>query len=134
MYGGPGPDYLSGSAGADVMAGGRGDDGFAGGNGDDRIYGGPGDDGMTDWVETEFANPAPDDRDLLVGGPGDDSIALSEGTDRVPAGSGGDAISTDDDDAVDHIDCGDGDDRVTYFGPVDPLDELVGCEHVVVRD
>jgi len=35
---------------------------------------------------------------------------------------------------VDVIDCGPGTDRVTYFGPVDPLDELVGCERVRVLD
>ena len=85
-------------------------------------------------MATEFDNPAPDDRDLVVGGSGDDSIGLSEGADRVRAGSGGDSISTDDDDAVDVIDCGPGTDRVTYFGPVDPLDELVGCERVRVLD
>jgi hypothetical protein len=56
-------------------------------------------------VATELDNPAPDDRDLVVGGPGDDSIGLSEGADRV-----------------------------TCFGPVDPLDELVGCERVRVLD
>jgi Ca2+-binding RTX toxin-like protein len=132
MYGGPGRDYLSGGNGADLMRGRRGSDGLPGGAGSDDIFGGVGDDWMTDWVETEFANPAPDDRDLLVGGAGDDAFGVSEGSDRVFGGRGDDRIGTDDDDAVDVIRCGPGRDVVGYFGPKDPLDVLIGCERVRV--
>ena len=50
----------------------------------------------------------------------------------VRAGRGADEISTDDDGAADVVDCGPGRDRVTYFGPADPLDRMIGCERVRV--
>ena len=102
-----------------------------GGAGDDVLYGGMGDDWLTDWVETELDVPSPHDRDLLVAGPGDDFLGVQEGADRVFAGPGDDLIKTDADGAHDVIDCGPGKDRVVYYSPLDPLDELRGCERVV---
>jgi hypothetical protein len=104
-----------------------------GGAGDDRIHGGPGADSLTDWVHTSFDADGPPDADALYGGLGDDFIGILEGEDLVVAGDGDDLVKLDDDGAADHVDCGPGDDRVIYYGPLDPRDVLVGCESVTVE-
>ena len=99
-----------------------------GGAGDDRLYGGPDDDSLTDWVPTSFDADGPADDDTLYGGLGDDFIGILNGKDVVFAGAGDDLVKLDDDGAADYVDCGPGEDKVIYYGPADPLDELVGCE------
>jgi RTX calcium-binding nonapeptide repeat (4 copies) len=74
LFGGPGPDRLTGSAGANTIDG---------GGGDDRIVGGAG-------------------TDALFGGDGDDRIESLDGrTDRVECGAGDDGVIADEQDLVD---------------------------------
>ena len=97
----------------------------------DVLRGGAGADALTDWVATSLDIEGPADRDRLLGGRGDDFIGVTHGSDVVRAGEDDDVIKLADDDAVDDIDCGGGDDRLLYYSPVvDPLDVVVGCEHV----
>lgn len=47
-------------------------------------------------------------------------------------GEGDDVVKLAEDGMVDAIDCGAGLDSVTYYGTIDPLDVLVGCEDVAL--
>jgi hypothetical protein len=72
---------------------------------------------------------------VLRAGSGNDFLGVTGGVDRVLAGAGDDEVKTIDDGLRDLIDCGAGDDKVTYYavdgvGGIDLLDELVGCELV----
>ena len=79
MYGGPGPDLLSGARGDDVLRGKAANDHLDGGPGNDTLYGGPG-------------------KDVLVGGSGEDTLTGGPGNDTFHARDG----------SQDLIDCGPG--------------------------
>jgi hypothetical protein len=65
---------------------------------------------------------------------GRDGAQVGNGSDRIQLGAGPDNAGLSDDDRKDVIRCGDGNDMVEYFGPIDPLDRLRGCETVSVID
>ncbi len=141
IFTGTGSDYLNGDAGNDTfdagdgndtVNGGDGDDVIEGGNGEDALFGGAGNDTMSDingdnWLRGE------DGDDLLASGPGADQLFGGEGDDWLDsdggddhldggpgadvffAGSGDDTIySRHDDNEVDVIHCGAGNDVVFY--------------------
>ena len=67
-------------------------------------------------------------RDVLRAGPGRDSLTLSGGADRARAGSGSDWLQVDRHHAADVINCGPGNDTVT-FRQRERADLYIGCEH-----
>lgn len=100
--------HIVGTSKADYLAGGGHDDWIEGLGGNDTILGGAGD-------------------DKLYGGAGNDIITGGSGADSVYGGAGSDTINVADGER-DHVDCGDGNDRVT----VDPYDIVAkNCEVVV---
>ena len=102
--------HIVGTSKADYLAGGGHDDWIEGRGGNDTILGGAGD-------------------DKLDGGAGNDIITAGSGADKVYGGAGSDTIDVADGER-DHVDCGDGNDRVT----VDPYDVVAkNCEVVVSK-
>lgn len=114
--GGPGKDYITGSAADDLIFGGFKDDNIQGrdgsdtiacgsGNdyskaeaGNDRMFGGEGNDHIKGGSENDELNGGPgedyvdgqDDDDLLYGGAGDDFVYGGSGNDRLDCGDGDD--------------------------------------------
>jgi Ca2+-binding RTX toxin-like protein len=112
LYFGNGMDYGMGMDGNDRLRGGSGDDRpLQGGPGRDRIWGGSGDDRLL----------GQQDRDLIWPGPGVDESHTGGAADRVLLRVDG---------ASDHVNCGTGDDAVTYSGQRDAADTLTACERV----
>jgi Ca2+-binding RTX toxin-like protein len=107
MYGKAGNDTLHGRAGNDVVYGNAGDDVLHGGDGRDVLYGGDGNDSIWGGL----------DADIEYGGPGDDTLH-----------------SLANDDAVDILDCGPGNDTafVNARKYNAHLIKVHGCEKVVL--
>jgi len=64
---------------------------------------------------------------------GDDYIVPGNGTDEIDAGNGNDVIYLQDDNEIDLIICGDGEDVILVDNielEIDPDDILIGCERV----
>jgi len=76
-----------------------------------------------------------DGNDKIQAGDGDDTVAPGDGADRTNTGDGDDVIGMEDDNAVDIVNCGDGNDTIVYLftsGFGDPLDLVrENCENVV---
>jgi len=107
MYGKAGNDTLHGRAGNDVIYGNAGDDVLKGGDGRDVLYGGDGNDSIWGGL----------DSDIEYGGAGDDNLH-----------------SLADDNAVDILDCGPGNDTayVNSRKYAAHLIKLHSCETVVL--
>ena len=109
LIGRGGDDVLMGFASADAIHGDEGDDVVLGEGGKDRLWGGGRD-------------------DTLDGGGGIDRIWPGWGADVVDAGPGNDLIDASENDAaMDSIDCGPGIDRVIVTGR---SDKVFDCERV----
>ena len=114
LVGRQGPDRLTGSAGQDRLEGGRGRDALRGGRGGDTLI--PG-------VEKQV--------DRIIGGRGND-YAAAIGQDHVSMGSGLDyvLVARPRPDMV--IDCGPGEDTVSFNEAPPPGLVVEECEDVVV--
>jgi Ca2+-binding RTX toxin-like protein len=134
-------DVVKGTAGADVLRGGRGDDRLVGRQGSDRLSGGPGRDRleagpgrdtMRGGAGGDTLIPGVDDRiDRIIGGRGDD-LGAAIRTDQVSMGSGQDYVLVARPRPAMVIDCGPGQDTVSFQGPPPPGLVVEGCEEVVV--
>jgi Ca2+-binding RTX toxin-like protein len=128
VRGGPGNDDLNGGPGGDRLSGGPGKDSLEGDQGRDVLRGGPGNDFLADY----------DDGDLLLAGAGNDHAGVAsndpgqQAVTRLHLGTGNDEVIVQDDDRVDLVDCGPGDDVAEWVTTLDPNDQYVGCE--VVRE
>ena len=112
LLGGDGRDELRGGAGEDYLDGGNGSNRFSGGEGNDIIKSG----GTSDRGVTE----------VIYGGEDGDLIFLSGGSAEVFAGPGDDTIVAANG-WPDVIDCGDGNDQVSY----EPEDTITDCEDLL---
>ncbi len=129
VLGGKGADSIDGGVGNDKLLGGTGDDLLTSADGDNLLRGGKGDDLLT-------SGPG---ADRLLGGPGADRLESDGGADRLVGGPGADYMdsgSEDDvifsmheDNEIDTIICGDGNDTV-YYRPEDNVD-LATCENLI---
>lgn len=114
LVGSPGDDLVNGGPGRDQVTGNDDNDTLFGGEGDDQVEGGRGD-------------------DVSHGGPGNDLVDAQRffdgqfffDADTVYAGADQDTVWASDFDALDVIDCGDGDD-VVFADPGDTL--AANCE------
>ena len=127
LLGKRGDDRLVGDHGGDTIKGGSGQDLMLGGQGDDRIHGGRGSDNLSGGGEDDFLSGGQGD-DRIRGGPAGDSVTPGVGGDSVQLGGGRDQLFVEVDDDADVVDCGNGDDTVTYVAAVDPADTFVNCE------
>jgi Ca2+-binding RTX toxin-like protein len=140
--GGPGGDWLDGTAERDILRGKQGDDrlfGYAGddnligGTGDDKLKGGPGGDdivggGGNDRLVAGFDNV----RDYALGLIGNDVIYVS-GNDEADGGEGDDRIFATYPAPGMRLDCGPGDDKVVLNEEPGPGVGISGCEEVEVQ-
>jgi hypothetical protein len=128
-----GPDAIVSGAGADRVLAGEARDVIHGGAGDDEMDGG----GGTDFVYGEGGRNrihGGNGDDVLVGGAGNDSLWGDVGGDYLKGGRAadsffggyGDDLIDSRDGVVEHVYCGDGNDRVKG----DLRDVIIGCEHV----
>ena len=134
-------EVVMGTAGADALRGGRGDDRLVGRQGSDRLSGGagrdrleagPGRDTLRGGRGGDTLIPGVDDRtDRIIAGPGDD-IGAAIRTDQVSMGSGRDYVLVARSRPGMAIDCGAGEDTVSFQGPPPPELVVEGCEEVVV--
>lgn len=122
LHGTSSADTIKARAGNDTVHGGAGADKIYGDRGKDTLYGGKGADDIEDAT-----SPAPD---RIFGGTGGDLI-LTNYKDQVKAGSGNDTIDAFYPDKSMVIDCGSGDDHVT-FNQKHPGVTLLHCEHVKI--
>ena len=128
IVGGKGADgefgsQLSGDAGNDYVGGGPGDDdNVKGGIGNDTVSGGSGDDGNGSTNDGDLEGGAGNNK--VRGGPGDDQIdandSLAQQVENISGGGDDDTIRADDGE-VDNIDCGTGNDTVTFDTGIDNL-------------
>lgn len=148
MYGGPGVDGeindFEGNDGDDFVDGGEGDDDELEGNaGDDIVKGGPGDDAEVNGGEDDdevFGGSGDDGSSFLSGGSGKNTVHGDGGDDIIAADQSGPGdkekiFGDDDDDTInaadgekDTIDCGKGNDTVTFD---DVIDTVKGCENKI---
>lgn len=98
--GGPGVDYLSGTAqgdaldglgGGDDLTGYAGDDSLFGGEGNDTLWGNGGDDRLSGGAGDDILRGG-DGADALWGGEGADDLAGQMGADVLQGGGGGDSL------------------------------------------
>lgn len=115
-----GNDTIDSGAGNDEVHGGRGDDDLYGNDGDDTLFGHVGDDIISGGAGRDDLNGG-DGNDQLDGGDGDDTLLGSLGNDRLTGGngadalfggSGGDVLDGRDDDTLDYLNGGAGDDML----------------------
>lgn len=126
LFGGPGNDTIEARGGANEIRGGTGNDEIRSEQGGNDIFG---DTGNDDIEAKRGAN-------FIQGGPGDDTIAAGGDNNGNP--NGGNRIEAgDDDDTIDAangegdaIDCGQGDNEVTYDKQ---YDEVKNCEREIRR-
>lgn len=102
LWGDLGDDWLTGEDGNDRLAGCEGDDTADGGAGQDSVLGGTGDDSL--------AGQAGDD--LVDGGEGNDWLSGGDGADALEGSAGNDTLMNGDDDSVDFLNGGQGDDSL----------------------
>ncbi len=124
-----GNDLVNAAGGTDTVKGGPGSDLLYGGSGPDKVYGGKAGDRLFGQSGADLLDDARGTaRDVITGGPGADRI-FANYRDRVVAGSEDDDIVVVYSDPSMSINCGTGQDRVT-FNQKHPGVELVSCEKV----
>jgi len=138
VYGGSGPDDITGSSGNNVLEGRDGDDAIHGAAGNDTIVGGDGDDELygdagNDTFDEEAADSG---SDTIAGGAGTDTIDYSArtgnltitltSTDTDGESGEGDDVGSD----VENVLCGDGDDNVTGSDGNNVIDGGAGIDTI----
>lgn len=108
LNGSPNGDWLDGGWGKDTLNGGAGDDDLLGGENDDVLNGGAGADRLIGGMGMDILDGS-SGADLLKGEEGPDILVGGGGGDRIEGGLGRDQIFAEDNE-IDSIDCGPGDD------------------------
>jgi Ca2+-binding RTX toxin-like protein len=141
LIGGPGDDYLEGTADSDTLDGRGGDDTINGRGGGDTLYGRTGQDFLFGAPGPDVIYAGPDfgnmygerGADRLIGSPEHDMLSAGIGGDHLRARQGDDSISLIADGDRDVVACGEGFDSVTYYNADESgIDTLRDCEDVTL--